>query len=182
MSTKKVTDKKGLGVNNRSMYRVAKQVVIVIGLQSALVLPALADESCCVDWSKLNLSPQQNQQVQQLESQWQQDYSQIKPSIAEEQRKLQRLLESHNADPVELMAVQQSLTRKKDQLNQAATANYLRKRQVLNENQQHQLEQMIRQRISQKQKEMHPNAGSNEMPGRLQDLMQKVLQRKDPGQ
>lgn len=115
-----------------------------------------------------------------MEAQWQQDYSQIKPAIAEEQRKLQRLLESHNADPVELMAVQQSLQRKKDQLNQAATANYLRKRQVLNENQQHQLEQMIRQRIAEKQKEMHPNVQSNEMPNRLQDLMQRVLNRKDP--
>ncbi|HNB22689.1 MAG TPA: hypothetical protein PKZ32_09735 [Candidatus Melainabacteria bacterium] len=167
-----------VGGQNRSMYKVAKKVVLVIGMQSAFVLPAFADETCCVDWNKLNLSAQQNQQVQQLEAQWQQDYSQIKPAIADEQRKLQRLLESHNADPVELMAVQQSLTRKKEQLNQAATANYLRKRQVLNENQQHQLEQMIRQRIIAKQKEMHPNQQNNEMPGRLQDLMQKVL-RKD---
>lgn len=178
MSTKMV---KRVGGANRSMYKVTKRVVLVIGMQSALVMPAFADnQACCVDWSKLNLSAQQNQQVQQLESQWQQDYGQIKPAIAEEQRKLQRLLESHNADPVELMAVQQSLQRKKDQLNQAATANYLRKRQVLNENQQHQLEQMIRQRIAEKQKEMHPNVQSNEMPNRLQDLMQKVLNRKDP--
>lgn len=169
-----------VGGQNRSMYKVAKKVVLVIGIQSALVLPVFADESCCVDWSKLNLSPQQTQQVQQLETQWQQDYSQIKPAIADEQRKLQRLLESHNADPVELMAVQQSLTRKKEQLNQAATANYLRKRQVLNENQQHQLEQMIRQRIIAKQKEMHPNMQSNDMPGRLQNLMQRVLQTNPP--
>jgi len=176
MSTKMV---KRVGGTNRSMY-ITKKVALVIGIQTALVMPAFAENQCCVDWSKLNLSAQQNQQVQQLEAQWQQDYSQIKPAIAEEQRKLQRLLESHNADPVELMAVQQSLQRKKDQLNQAATANYLRKRQVLNENQQHQLEQMIRQRIAEKQKEMHPNVQSNEMPNRLQDLMQRVLNRKDP--
>ncbi|MCC6978345.1 MAG: hypothetical protein IT343_08490 [Candidatus Melainabacteria bacterium] len=176
MSTKMV---KRVGGTNRSMY-ITKKVALVIGIQTALVMPAFAENQCCVDWSKLNLSAQQNQQVQQLEAQWQQDYSQIKPAIAEEQRKLQRLLESHNADPVELMAVQQSLQRKKDQLNQAATANYLRKRQVLNENQQHQLEQMIRQRIAEKQKDMHPNVQSNEMPNRLQDLMQRVLNRKDP--
>ena len=176
MSTKMV---KRVGGTNRSMY-ITKKVALVIGIQTALVMPAFAENQCCVDWSKLNLSAQQNQQVQQLEAQWQQDYSQIKPAIAEEQRKLQRLLESHNADPVELMAVQQSLQRKKDQLNQAATANYLRKRQVLNENQQHQLEQMIRQRIAEKQKDIHPNVQSNEMPNRLQDLMQRVLNRKDP--
>jgi len=151
---------------NRSMSTVAKKVVLVIGIQSALVMPAFA-EDCCVDWSKLNLSAQQNQQIQQLESQWQQDYNQIKPSI-----------ETHNADPVELMAVQQSITRKKDQLNAAATANYLRKRQVLNENQQHQLNQMIQARIAAKQQEMHPGAQTDTMPGRLQGLMQRVLQQK----
>ena len=128
MSTKMVANS---GVNNRSMYKVAKKVVLVIGIQSVLVLPAFAEENCCVDWSKLNLTQQQNQQIQTLESQWQQDYNQIKPSIQDEQRRLQRLLETHNADPVELMAVQQSITRKKEQLNAAATANYLRKRQVL---------------------------------------------------
>ncbi len=162
---------------NRSMSTVAKKVVLVIGIQSALVMPAFA-EDCCVDWSKLNLSAQQNQQIQQLESQWQQDYNQIKPSIQDEQHKLQRLLETHNADPVELMAVQQSITRKKDQLNAAATANYLRKRQVLNENQQHQLNQMIQARIAAKQQEMHPGAQTDTMPGRLQGLMQRVLQQK----
>ncbi len=173
MSTKMVANS---GVNNRSMYKVAKKVVLVIGIQSVLVVPAFAEENCCVDWSKLNLSAQQNQQIQTLESQWQQDYNQIKPSIQDEQRRLQRLLETHNADPVELMAVQQSITRKKEQLNAAATANYLRKRQVLNENQQHQLGVMIQARIDAKQKELHPNVQTNEMPTRLQGLMQRVLQ------
>lgn len=160
---------------NKSVRRAAKKVVLVIGVQVACVIPALADPACCVDWSKLNLTPQQNQQVQELETQWLTEYNQIKPAIAEDQRKLQRLLESHNADPVELMAVQSSLNRKKEQLAQAAAANYSRKRRVLNENQQHQLQQMISQRIAEKQKELHPGSQTDVVPGRLQDLMQRVL-------
>jgi hypothetical protein len=173
MSTKMV---KVVGGNNRSMYKAAKKVVLVIGIQSALVMPAFADESCCVDWNKLNLTQQQNQQIQQLESQWQQDYQQIRPALQDDQVRLKRLLETHNADPVELMAVQQSINRKREQLNAAATANYLRKRQVLNENQQHQLGQMIQHRIDAKQREMHPNATADNVPNRLQGLMQRVLQ------
>ncbi len=173
MSTKMVNV---AGGNNRSMYKVAKSVVLVIGIQSVLVMPALADESCCVDWNKLNLTQQQNQQIQQLESQWQQDYQQIRPALQDDQVRLKRLLETHNADPVELMAVQQSINRKREQLNAAATANYLRKRQVLNENQQHQLGQMIQHRIDEKQRERHPSQTADNVPNRLQGLMQRVLQ------
>lgn len=59
MSTKMV---KRVGGTNRSMY-ITKKVALVIGIQTALVMPAFAENQCCVDWSKLNLSPQQNQQV-----------------------------------------------------------------------------------------------------------------------
>lgn len=154
-----------------------RKLHLVLGLAAVCTwnFAAYAQErTCMIDWKQLNLNADQSKQIQVYESQWTQDYNQIKPVITEEQRKLQRMLESHNPDAIEVMALQQSIARKKEQLNQAATANYLKKRQVLTEHQQHQLEQMIRQRIQEKQKEMHPGAQTEVVPDRIQDIMQKV--------
>lgn len=134
-----------------------------------------ADEGhCCIDWNKLNLTPTQSQQIHGLEAQWNQSYSEIKPSILEDQAKLQRLLADHTSDPVEIMALQQTIARKKEQLNALATANYLKKRQLLNDNQQEHLEFMVRQVVASRQRGMSPASQTEVMPDRVQDLIQKV--------
>ncbi|HEY9787670.1 MAG TPA: hypothetical protein V6D17_19940 [Candidatus Obscuribacterales bacterium] len=153
-----------------------------ISLLAALALlgsgQALADEGgkagCRIEWSKLNLTAQQSQQIDQLDQQWQQDFRSLKPLIDEAQRKKQRLLESHNADPLEIMRLQASIDQWKQQLNQAATANYLKKRQILNESQQHQLEQMLREKFEAKQRELHPGINTEPLPSRMQGLIQRV--------
>lgn len=147
----------------------------VAGAISLHPQPALAQGSDCkIDWTKLNLNPQQNQHIQQLEGQWSKDYNTIKPAIVEDQRKLTKMLEVHDSDPVEIMALQQSIARKKEQLNQLATTNYLQKRKVLNETQQHSLEQMIRQAVAERQRQINPGAQTEVVPDRIQNLMQKV--------
>src|SRR5271169_3361288 len=119
----------------------------------------LADElRMGINWQRLNLSPQQSQQIQVLEAQWSHDYMEIQPSIIEEQHKLTRLLSDPKSDPLEIMALQQSIARKKEQLRAAATANYLRKRQLLNDGQQHGLEDMIHQAVAERQRANNPGA------------------------
>ncbi|HEY9715271.1 MAG TPA: hypothetical protein V6C72_17500, partial [Chroococcales cyanobacterium] len=102
------------------------------------------------------------------------DYNELKPAIIDDQSRLQRLLADHNSDPVEIMALQQTIARKKEQLNGIATANYLKKRQVLNDNQQASLELMVRQAVVQRQHSANPGSQTEVMPDRVQDLIQRV--------
>jgi Spy/CpxP family protein refolding chaperone len=142
--------------------------------------PGCADEysatgRCCVDWNKLNLTSGQSQQIDQLNCEWTKDYNELKPVIVDDQQKLQKLLADHNSDPVEVMAMQQQIARKREQLNGLATANYLRKRQVLNENQQFNLEQMIKELVRKRQAQMYPNQHTDTVvTDRIQDLMNRV--------
>lgn len=136
---------------------------------------AFADEvHCAVDWRRLQLSAEQNQQVQVLEAEWNQQYMEVQPSIVEEQRKLTRLLSDAKSDPLEIMSLQQSIARKREQLRAAATTNYLKKRQILNGAQQRTLEDMIRQIIAERQRMANPGSQTDVMPDRIQSLMQRV--------
>ena len=162
---------------NNSRIRFIAGLTLTL-ISAATVCPVFADEGghCHIDWSKLNLSAQQSQQIQQLQQDWERQYNEIKPGISDDQRKLTRLLADHTSDPVEIMALQQSIARKKEALNAAATANYLKKRQLLNDNQQHSLELMIKQVVAEHQRMMNPGQQIEVMPDRIQDIMQRMRQ------
>jgi hypothetical protein len=149
-------------------------VLNVLGLGCCQRVMADDQQHPSIDWNRLNLTPVQNQQIQSLEGEWAHDYNNMKPTILDEQHKLTKLLADHNADTVEIMSVQQSIARKKEQLNSLATANYLKKRQILNETQQYNLEQMIRQTVANRQRALNPSSQTEVMPDRVQNLMQRV--------
>jgi Spy/CpxP family protein refolding chaperone len=130
--------------------------------------------SCNVDWTKLNLTPVQSSQIQTLEQQWYKDFNELSPQIRDEQSKLQKLLSDHNADPIQVMALQQSIARRREQLSNAAMQNYLNKRKVLDEKQQKQLEDMMRVMISNRKAQMYPGSQTEVMPDKIQNLMRKV--------
>lgn len=156
-------------INNSAYWAYA----LVLGAGSWQ--PAGADElRAGINWQRLNLTPQQSQQIQALEAEWNHDYMQIQPAIIEEQRKLTRLLSDPKSDPLEIMALQQSIARKKEQLRAAATANYLHKRQLLNDGQQHGLEDMIHQAVAERQRLVNPGAQTDVMPDHIQYLIQRV--------
>jgi len=133
-----------------------------------------APVSCNIDWSKLNLSPQQSSQIQALEQQWYKDFNELSPQIRDEQSKLQKLLSDHNADPVQVMSMQQSIAARKAQLSNAAMQNYLNKRKLLDEKQQKQLEDMMRTMIQARKSQMYPGSQTEVMPDKIQSLMRKV--------
>lgn len=138
---------------------------------------ASADEATTttINWDRLQLNPRQAQQIQSLEGQWTRSYMDVQPSIVEDQRRLTRLMSDPNAHPAEIMAVQQAITLKREQLRSNATANYLQKRQVLNQNQQHMLEDMMRQAVDVRQRQIRPSGFQPDvMPDKIQDLMRRV--------
>ncbi len=130
--------------------------------------------SGCIDWNKLELTPQQNSQIQQLEQQWYKESGEILPVIREEQLKLQKLIGEHNPDSLQIVALQQSIARRKEQLNLAAMQNYLSKEKILNDKQNMQFEQMIQQNIAKRRMAQYPGSQTEVMPDKIQQLMQKV--------
>lgn len=135
--------------------------------------PCFAQEGRGLDWKKLNLSSQQSQQIQTLEQDWNGKYMQIQPQIQEHQRKLARLLVDPKSDSLEIMSTNQTLTRLKEQLRNEATTNYLRKRSILNQDQQHQLESMMQQMISSRQQGVS-GAPQVEEQGGFMSIIQRV--------
>lgn len=154
------------------------QFAIAAAFTIATAYPGFAQGGahCSIDWTKLNLNPDQQAQIRNLESQWNKDYMQLQPIIVDEQRKLQQELSESRPDPVEVMALQQSIARKQEQLRAQACANYLRKRQVLNDGQQRQLENMIHQVLAER-KRMNEGrvdyAGGGEVDG-IQHLWRRM--------
>lgn len=147
----------------------------ILAPTNVFIQPAFAEapSRCHIDWTKLNLSPQQNQQIQALEAAWIKEYQELAPAIQEDQKRLAQLLADRQADPVEVMAVQQSIAQKKEKLHNEALKNFLKKKQILNDNQKQQLEFMLKQSIEERQKQLN-SSNDQVMPERIQNLMQKV--------
>lgn len=151
--------------------RATYAFLLILGLSAA----AWAGERhCSIDWTRLNLTAAQKQQIEQVEAQWQKEYSDIEPALLEEREKLRRMLSEHECDPIEVMRTQDSIMRKDSQLKQAAMRTYLKKRQVLNENQQHNLEEMVSQQFAMRQRELNPGSEMKVVPDHIQDLLQRV--------
>lgn len=149
--------------------------IFALALGSTTSFAASADElRMGINWQRLNLTPGQSQQIHTLESQWNHDYMEVQPSIVEDQQKLRRLLANPKPQELEIMALQQSIARKQEQLRAAATANYLRKRQLLNETQQRSLEEMIQHAVAERQRMANPGSQTDVMPDHIQNLMQRV--------
>jgi len=131
------------------------------------------DDNKCVDWKKLNLSSTQSQQIQVLEQDWNTKYTKMQPEILEHQRKLAKLLMDPKSDPLEIMSTNQRIAHLKEHLRNEATTNYLKKRAILNADQQHQLESMMQQMIATRQQSAATVPQAEEQGG-FMDIIHKV--------
>ncbi|MBX9689624.1 MAG: hypothetical protein K2X27_23135 [Candidatus Obscuribacterales bacterium] len=138
-------------------------------------LAAFADDDgkCCVDWKRLNLTAPQSQQIQALEQDWNGKYTKLQPEILEQQRKLAKLLMDPKSDPLDIMSTNHTIARLKENLRNEATTNYLKKRAILNTDQQHQLETMMQQMIATRQQSA-ASAPQSEEQGGFMDIIHKV--------
>jgi Spy/CpxP family protein refolding chaperone len=149
---------------------------LALSATSMIGAPAVfADEdgAKCVDWKKLNLSSAQSQQIQTLEQDWNGKYMKMQPEILEHQRKLAKLLMDPKSDPLEIMSTNQRVAHLKEHLRNEATTNYLKKRAILNQDQQHQLETMMQQMIATRQQSAATVPQAEEQGG-FMDIIHKV--------
>ena len=158
--------------------RISSKVnAITLALSASLLstTAVFADEDgkCCVDWKKLNLTAPQTQQIQALESDWNAKYMKMQPDILEQQRKLAKLLMDPKSDPLEIMSTNQRIAHMKEHLRNEATTNYLKKRAILNQDQQHSLETMMQQMIATRQQSA-ATAPQQEEQGGFMDIIHKV--------
>ncbi len=154
---------------------------IVVALTSSFCLSGLLiskamaeDDRIICNWNKLGLTDAQGKQVQQTESDWEAKYSELMPALVEDQKHLSKLLEEHGSDPIELMAVQSSIARRREQLSALALTAYLKKKEVLDDNQKHTLELMMKRAIAERQRSDESAYTNEEMPDHTQELMQRV--------
>ena len=158
-------------INNRVLA-----TTLALGATSMIgAVPVFADDEgkCCVDWKKLSLSTAQSSQIQALEQDWNAKYMKIQPEILTEQRKLAKLLMEPKSDPLEIMSTNQRVAHLKEHLRNEATTNYLKKRAILNSDQQHQLETMMQQMIATRQQSAATVPQSEEQGG-FMDIIHKV--------
>jgi hypothetical protein len=149
-------------------------LLFFLGSQSVPVKAYGPSDRPICDWTKLNLSDDQSKQVQEIEAAWDQKYHELMPSLLDDQHKLSKLLGDHNSDPVEIMTLQTSIARKREQLNAVALATYLKKKAVLDDNQKHLLELMTKRAIAERHKNDASASADEELPDHIQDLMQRV--------
>lgn len=138
---------------------------------------AYADEAAgkpCVDWKKLNLSSTQSQQIQALETDWNSKYMKIQPEILDHQRKYAKMLMDPKSDPLEIMSTNQKIAHLKEVLRNEATTNYLKKRAILNSDQQHLLETMMQQMIASRQQSAATPPVAGDEQGGFMDIIHKV--------
>jgi Spy/CpxP family protein refolding chaperone len=157
--------------------KITDKFLTCLGLLWCLsVQSVLADEAktTFINWNQLNLSPEQNNTIQSLNSDWNHQYMELKPAIDEEQRKLTRMLTDPNSDPLEIISLQASIERKRGQLKTVAINNYLHKRQILNMQQQQQLQDMVRNAILERQKQLAGGSNTDPMSERIQSLMKQL--------
>jgi hypothetical protein len=162
---------------NKSSSVELKLLILAILFLFSVPWPVAAyaptDRPIC-DWTKLGLNEEQNKQVQEIEAGWDQKYRELMPSLVDDQQRLSKLLEDHNSDPVEIMTLQASVARKREQLNALALATYLKKKALLDDNQKHVLELMTKRAIAERHRTDATSSTTEEMPDHIQGLMQRV--------
>lgn len=126
---------------------------IAIAVVTVTALPSSADEpEAGINWTRLNLTAAQQQQIQQLETEWSAKYLRLQPQIVEGKKKLQKLFADPKADPLEIMNTQQGVMRLQEELRTAATSNHLKKRAVLTVAQRRQYEMMLQTMLVERQR------------------------------
>jgi Spy/CpxP family protein refolding chaperone len=95
-------------------------------------------------YDRMNLTPEQAQQIRSYENEWRTHYTDLKPRMSTLQSRLNNMLSTPKVDPIEVTATQQRINQMREQLGIYATSTYLRKRQVLNDGQRQRLDGWMR--------------------------------------
>lgn len=124
------------------------RTVVRTGLVSlAAVSLGLAAHAQEVNWNTLNLSPQQANQIHQLESSWAKTHDEISTQLEQDQNELRQILPS--GDIQRIRHLQNRISTNKMYLMNQSMETFLKKRNTLNPNQRQQLQRMLPAQIRQ---------------------------------
>ena len=148
--------------NNTPVRPIAILTALALAAGCQLMLPALpvmaddasASHGCNAIYSALpNLTDEQRAKLQQIDQQWVETYQKLHPEIQQCQQDLKKQLANPKSDPTELMMLQKKLEDLKGQLKLEAMKCHVKKREVLNEEQQRLFQNMLQERIHKKRQE-----------------------------
>lgn len=130
--------------------KITNALVLLLVALTAAPIAAFADPDVPPPYDKLQLAPDQVARIQQLDADWKQNYSNLGPRLRTAESRLTQLLATPTSDPLEVTSQQQRVNQLKETLAEQATANYLRKRRLLNTDQQKQLEGYLRRMVAER--------------------------------
>lgn len=105
-----------------------------------LTCPALAIGKD-VDWDSLNLSPQQETQIDRLEDSWEKTHSEVSSQVERDMTQLRSILPTGNTQ--QIRELQSRISSNKMYLMNQSMDTFLKKRDTLTPNQRAQLQKMI---------------------------------------
>jgi Spy/CpxP family protein refolding chaperone len=121
----------------------ARVILYSITLISIPAIPALARD---LNWDSLNLSPQQENQINRLENNWEKTHQEVNAQIEKDMAELKTLLPT--GDTQRIRQLQTRITTNKMYLMNESMDTFLKKRDMLTPVQRSQLQKMMPGRTS----------------------------------
>lgn len=95
--------------------------------------PVFAQNTGCrINWQAMDLSPEQQSQLHQIDNQWQQTYNRLSPQVRQDTQALRQQLNSPTPNEATVMQLQSRIHSNEETLRQEATKAYLQKNRLLN--------------------------------------------------
>ncbi|MBK8190461.1 MAG: hypothetical protein IPK79_08435 [Vampirovibrionales bacterium] len=104
---------------------------------------AYAEAGSKIDWNALELTTNQCDSLQTLDSEWKNIYSDLYPQIQSDRAKLRRLMNDPAADDQQVLALQSHLQQSEQRLRSEATRIFMLKKNYLSPEQKRRLYQMM---------------------------------------
>jgi Spy/CpxP family protein refolding chaperone len=120
---------------SRSAWAYLFGAVVLLGTTAALC------EARQIDWDTLNLSPQQETQMQRLEGNWQKTHQEVNSQIEKDTEEMKELLLT--GDSQRIRQLQNRISTNKMYLMNESTDTFLKKRDILTPAQRSQLQKML---------------------------------------
>lgn len=161
-------------MSDRGLRRLSSVLILTFllvgGVPLAQPCHAEGEYGQCIDYSKLNLTTDQSNRIQQCDQEWFQEYQQTMPEIQQLRAKFQKLIASPKpADEAEIMFVQHQIDSKKTKLRMKATQITLKKKQILDEDQKKELNNQLQAEMA-KKVQQHSGINTNIQPVRWQKI------------
>ncbi len=91
----------------------------------------------------MNLTPQQQNNMDRLDSSWKKTYAEVYPQIVRDKSTLRHLLQSPNSDEQQILQLHERIRKNEELLHQEAIRNFLDKKKQLDPTQRQKLQELM---------------------------------------